>query len=66
MNPGDRCITLSGRVGTIVEPEWEMPHHHLVQFDSGNLWWIVRIALNPHIDSPVSVANNKRSRKARV
>ena len=44
---GDRVITPTGREGVIVPPNHEMPLHHLIQFESGAVLWMLKEILQP-------------------
>lgn len=37
---GDRILSPSGRSGTVQPPPWPFPGHHLIQFDTGEIYWI--------------------------
>lgn len=39
LQPGDRVTTPGGNEGTILNPPWEMPLHHLVAVDNGKTIW---------------------------
>jgi hypothetical protein len=52
MVPGDRIVTPSGRTGVLKENTVNMPNHFLVQFDSGELHWIVKHAVKPCSGTP--------------
>ena len=47
MNVGDRVITPTGRKGAIVEPNADMPNHHLIQFDGDRAFWMLKTILKP-------------------
>jgi len=39
---GDRVNTPTGRKGAIALPNADMPNHHLIKFDNGGVWWMLR------------------------
>jgi hypothetical protein len=45
--PGTRIITPSQRAGTIQPYPWAFPGHHLVQFDTGETYWVRTDLLQP-------------------
>lgn len=61
MVPGDRIVTPSGRTGVLQQSTFNMPHHHLIRFDSGEVHWVVK-----HAVAPCSATSpKKRSIKAK-
>jgi hypothetical protein len=58
---GDRVQTKIGTIGTIQEPPYPMPLHHLVKFDNGSTMWVLRRILERSTE-PTSMAK-KRCRK---
>lgn len=44
-SPTDRVSSPYYGNGTILDPPWYMPMHHLVRFDSGETWWVLRSVL---------------------
>lgn len=60
LTPGTPVTTTTDRAGVILDPPWLMPVHCLVQFDTGETWWILRSALRVRVVE-VKV---KRGRKA--
>ena len=47
LKPGDRVVTPTGKVGTVVEPPWLMPEHELVALDQGGKTWLLRYLILP-------------------
>lgn len=45
--PPRRVRTSTGRTGAILPSPWWMPHHSLVKFDSGEVFWILTEILKP-------------------
>jgi hypothetical protein len=62
MVPGDRIVTSTGRAGILQENTVNMPNHFLVQFDSGELHWIVQHAVKPCSQTP---PKEKKTTKAK-
>lgn len=56
--PGDRVHSPHLGPGTVQPPLWPMPNHHLVQFDSGKQYWVLREILTPAV-SVVAIAEVK-------
>lgn len=55
-SPGDRVVTPSGRVGTVLDPSWAMPKHLLIEFPDqkvgkdirkGDRIWLLSEILKP-------------------
>ena len=47
---GDRVVTPTGSQGVIIPPNHEMPLHHLIQFESGAVLWMLKEILQPAPD----------------
>ena len=60
---GDRVISRSGTVGTIIEPDFDMPNHHLILLDGGNKLYILRRILQPA--SEPAIKSKRKSRAVR-
>ena len=43
---GDRVITPTGREGVIILPKFDMPQHHLVEFEGGAVLWMLKEILH--------------------
>ena len=50
---GDRVITPTGREGVIIAPKFNMPQHHLIEFESGAGLWMLREILHLAPATPV-------------
>jgi len=50
---GDRVITPTGREGVIIAPKFDMPQHHLVEFESGAVLWMLKEILHLAPVAPV-------------
>ena len=50
---GDRVITLTGREGVIIAPKFDMPQHHLIEFEGGAVLWMLREILHLAPVAPV-------------
>jgi hypothetical protein len=66
MVPGDRIVTPSGRTGILKENTTNMPHHYLIQFDSGELNWIVKHAVNPCSVAPPKKRKTTKSKSKKT
>jgi hypothetical protein len=42
MKAGDRVVTVTGRRGVLQPPSINMPLHHLIKFDDGPLFWVLK------------------------
>jgi hypothetical protein len=62
MKAGDRVVTSSGRTGVLKQSTVNMPHHYLIQFDSGELHWIVKHAVRP---SSKAVSKKRKTTKSK-
>ena len=49
----DRVITPTGREGVIIAPKFDMPQHHLIQFESGAVLWMLKEILQPAPATPI-------------
>ena len=56
---GDRVQTAIGSVGTIIEPDFDMPNHHLILLDGGNKLYILRRILQPATEKPAKLKRKK-------
>ena len=43
---GDRVITPTGREGAIIPPKFDMPQHHLIEFEGGAVLWMLKEILH--------------------
>ena len=50
---GDRVITPTNSQGVIIPPNHEMPLHHLIQFESGAVLWMLREILHLAPTTPI-------------
>ncbi len=50
---GDRVITPTGREGVIILPKFDMPQHHLVEFEGGAVLWMLKEILHLAPVAPV-------------
>jgi hypothetical protein len=41
----DRVVTPTGRTGAIVKPDQDFPLHHLIAFDNGTVWGMLKSIL---------------------
>jgi len=57
---GDRVVTPTGSQGVIIPPNHEMPLHHLIQFESGAVLWMLKEILQTAPD----MATKKRRKTA--
>lgn len=48
-SPTDRVSSPYYGNGVILDPPWVMPLHHLVLFDSGEKWWVLRSVLGDEV-----------------
>jgi preprotein translocase subunit YajC len=58
LKPGDRVQTKIGTIGTIQQPPFPMPLHHLVKFDGGSTMWVLRRILE-RSTKPVSTTKKR-------
>jgi len=50
---GDRVVTPTNSQGVIIPPNHEMPLHHLIQFESGAVLWMLREILHLAPTTPI-------------
>ena len=43
---GDQVITPTGREGVIIPPKFDMPQHHLIEFEGGAVLWMLKEILH--------------------
>ncbi|MBL1177669.1 MAG: hypothetical protein FWK01_21680 [Pantanalinema sp. GBBB05] len=60
LNCGDRCITATGRTGEIIEPKWEMSLYHLIKFDDGSTFWILKELVSHAIEGDSKTTTPRR------
>jgi len=50
---GNRVVTPTNSQGVIIPPNHEMPLHHLIQFESGAVLWMLREILHLAPTTPI-------------
>ncbi len=65
---GDRVQTAIGTLGTVIEPDFDMPLHHLVLLDNANKLYILKRILQPATlqDSARQIEKTAKSKRKRT